>query len=93
MLNQNAELADIRDFLDKIYNHDKKRIDLKWRANRYLAGDETRNVRHVAQEQGPDSVGDFAQAGVVPLPRVGRAATHEQLGAGEYREIKKPEEV
>ena len=46
-----------------------------------LASDETRDVSHVAHEQGANRVGQRTHALVVPLARVRRAAADDQLRA------------
>ena len=38
-------------------------------------------MRHVAEQQGPDLVGDGPEPGVVPVPRVRAASADDELGA------------
>ena len=38
-------------------------------------------MRHVAEQQGPDLVGDGPEPGVVPVPRVRAATADDELGA------------
>jgi hypothetical protein len=47
----------------------------------YLRGDEPADVRHVAEQQGPDLVGDGPEPGVIPVPRVRTATADDELGA------------
>jgi hypothetical protein len=47
----------------------------------YLRGNEPADVRHVAEQQGPDLVGDGPEPGVIPVPRVRTATADDELGA------------
>jgi hypothetical protein len=47
----------------------------------YLRGDESTDMRHVAEQQRTDLVGDGPEPGVVPVPRVGAAPADDELRA------------
>jgi len=49
-----------------------------------VAGDEARDVGHVAEEEGTTGVSDSAKASIVPLTWVGRATTEKELWAEKH---------